>query len=280
MAEHALPGPAYGIALDGTGAGTDGTIWGFEILHLPNPRTYTRLARLLPFPLPGGDLAVRDPRRTALSLLRMADLPLSLLPYPFPPAELSLLQAQLDARLNTPLASSAGRLFDAAAVLLALTPSNLYEGHAPALLEAAAAPVLDPLLKAGTPSAQTLAALPPPYPFALLPPAAPDAPLDIDWRPALRSLLADPAPLPHRAARFHHTVACMALAPLLKEGGPPAALPPSAPRDVLLAGGCFQNLRLLALLSLLLRHHRYTPRPPLQAPPSDAALSHGQLSAL
>ena len=273
MAEHRLPGPALGIALDGTGAGTDSTVWGFEILRLPNPRTYVRLARLLPFPLPGGDLAVRDPRRTALSLLRLASLPPALLPYPFPPAELALLHAQLDARLNAPLASSAGRLFDAASVLLSLTPSNLYEGHAPALLEAAAAPVLDPLL---ADPASALDGFPSPYPFDLLPPSTPDAPHDIDWRPTLRAFLADPAPVPLRAARFHHTVARMALAPLLALA-PPAA---DSPRDVLLAGGCFQNLRLLALLERLLRHHGYTPRPPLQAPPSDAALSHGQLAAL
>src|SRR5690606_27291035 len=113
-----LAAPVLGVAWDGTGYGTDGTIWGGEFLRVGD-NGFTRVAHLRPFPLPGGDTAAREPRRSLLGLLSAYfgnDLPLDRLD--FTPRELSVLRAAMDKGINAPLTSSIGRLFDAVAALL------------------------------------------------------------------------------------------------------------------------------------------------------------------
>jgi hydrogenase maturation protein HypF len=135
MAEHGLE-EAIGISFDGTGYGTDGTIWGGEILHADR-YGFDRLGSLLPFRLPGGEAAVERPGRTAYSLLRRySDFP--------PPAglvepeELPIVDHMIDTGLNSPLTTSAGRLFDAAAALLGFVDTLGYEGEGPIKMEWAA----------------------------------------------------------------------------------------------------------------------------------------------
>lgn len=127
---------AVGLALDGTGLGDDGTIWGGELLRV-TPDGWTRLGHLRPLPLPGGDTAAREPRRVAAAVLTMLgredeiarrwpDLP-NVERFP------ALVRSSV-----TPLASSTGRLFDAAAALLGLIDRQHDEARAAMLLEAAA----------------------------------------------------------------------------------------------------------------------------------------------
>ena len=144
LAENHWPldaGPVMGIVLDGIGMGDDGTLWGGEIL-LAGYRGYRRLAHLTPLPLPGGMQAMRQPWRNLLVQLRhafgddwkAAATPLSRLLNDHPVAAI---ESMLERDLNSPLASSSGRLFDAVAAALAICHDHIsYEGQAAIELEA------------------------------------------------------------------------------------------------------------------------------------------------
>lgn len=141
MAEHGLDGPVIGVALDGTGYGPDGNVWGGEIL-IADYSSFQRVAHLREVPLPGNERATQQPWRMALSYLDAAfGESLWSLPIPFvrqldrPTAELLLRAARRG--VNSPLTSSCGRLFDAVAALVGLRQTNTYEGQAAIELEMA-----------------------------------------------------------------------------------------------------------------------------------------------
>ena len=140
MAEHGLDGsrPVIGVSFDGTGYGEDGAIWGGEFL-VADYETYKRMFHLEYFPLPGGDAAVKKPARTALALLwslgidwdeRLASV------LEFSETERTLLRTQLEKKINTPLTSSMGRLFDAVSALAGVRQAVNYEGQAAIEFEA------------------------------------------------------------------------------------------------------------------------------------------------
>src|SRR5208337_3008070 len=110
MAEHGLE-EALALSFDGTGYGTDATIWGGEFLHVTR-RAFTRLGSFAPFPLPGGDAAVLNPPRTAFAIL--GDDASGRIPG-LRPSDESFLRAMLAAGVNCPVTTSLGRVFDAAA---------------------------------------------------------------------------------------------------------------------------------------------------------------------
>ena len=143
MAENDLDPPVLGISWDGTGYGLDGTVWGGEFLLVTND-TFHRAAWFQPFRLPGGDKAVKEPRRSALGLLfacfgEAAFEMDSLAPVrTFSRAELAALKTMLRRGVHSPLTSSAGRLFDAVASLIGLRQQVRFEGQAAMELEFAA----------------------------------------------------------------------------------------------------------------------------------------------
>jgi hydrogenase maturation protein HypF len=249
-AEHGLRGPALALAWDGTGLGSDGTLWGGEALLLEGA-SFRRLGHLKPFALPGGDKAAKEPRRSAAGLLWSAMGPASLAmvePW-FTPQEARLLQSMLERNLNCPRSSSMGRLFDAVSALCGLRWQRGFEGQAAMELEFASteAPPEDAL----------------PWAFE-----------------GEEALVADPAPLlaellrrkdrgasPSRLGRaFHAALADLALAWARQANV----------EDVLLSGGCFQNallalevrLRLEAAGFRVLRHRAF--------PPNDGCIALGQ----
>ena len=140
MAEHGLDDPVLAVVLDGTGYGTDSTIWGGEILKVGLDR-FTRLGSLEPMLLPGGDAATSEPWRMAHSLLYELDgkeaLDSPLLSH-IDPARRNIVGQMLEHRFNTPLTSSCGRLFDGVASLLDLAHVTSYEGQAAMQLESCA----------------------------------------------------------------------------------------------------------------------------------------------
>lgn len=248
--------PLLAVTWDGTGYGGDGTVWGGECF-LVDEQGDRRLASLAPFRLPGGEQAIREPRRTAMGLLHALGemAPQGLAPLGFASREAALLQQMLDSGVNAPLCSSAGRLFDGFAALLIGVHHSDYEGEAAVRLEQLAARHANP------------AALPP-WPVPL---QRDHQPWQLDWGPALRATLAalevtDPAEL---AARFHVTLAHAILA-LAREAGC---------SDILLGGGCFQNRLLLELTRDLAAARGCRVLWPRRLPPGDGGIAVGQLHA-
>ena len=132
-------GPVIGVSLDGTGYGIDGHIWGGEWL-VGDYRSFERAAHLEYLPLPGGDAATRSPWRTAFSYLHtlLGEAPDFVVPGEVDRATTALLRGQIERRLNCPLTSSMGRLFDAVSALLGVCAQASYEAQAAIELEMAA----------------------------------------------------------------------------------------------------------------------------------------------
>lgn len=266
LAEHGLDdSPVLGVSWDGTGYGPDGTIWGGEFLRL-KPGGCQRVGHLRAFPLPGGDAAIREPRRSALGLLyalygesvfERDDLaPLAA----FPASERAVLRQMLQRGLNTPQTTSAGRLFDAVAALLDLRQRAGFEGQAAMALEFIADGVATDAV----------------YPFSVNHEYTGDAPdsetLLVDWEPLVEALLADVArgvPSGVCAAIFHNTLAAVIVDVARRVGEPLVAL----------SGGCFQNRRLLTLTIERLRAAGLRPLWPRLVPPNDGGIALGQIIA-
>ncbi len=252
MAEHGLEGEVLGLAWDGTGLGTDGQMWGGEAI-VASAAHFHRVAHLLPFRLPGGDRAAREPRRSAMGLLHA-----TLGPEAIEAARglgeertISSWVAAMDRGFSAPISTSVGRLFDAIAALLGLRDTCSFEGQAAMELEWSAATHPDPS--------------PEPYPL----PLSDGAPAVADTAPLVRAVLADRAagrPLPEIAARFHAS---------LVELGVRIAERANVPR-VVLAGGCFQNDLLTRALASRLRAGGFDVRLPARVPTNDGGISVGQ----
>jgi hydrogenase maturation protein HypF len=138
MAENQVDGPVIGLAFDGTGLGSDGTVWGGEVL-LADYRSFSRAAHLEPVPMPGSTAAIKEPWRMAVSHLQSA---LGEFPYDSIPLlksigkqKVALLLQMMDKQINSPLTSSLGRLFDAVAAIIGLRHQVAFEGQAAMELE-------------------------------------------------------------------------------------------------------------------------------------------------
>ena len=143
LAEHGRD-RAVALTLDGVGYGTDGTVWGGEVLDA-TPPGYERVGGLAPVPMPGGDRATEHPARMAAGLLDAGDRPVSEtlerhgVGFPGGDQERSLVVQQLDAEVNTPATTSAGRFLDAVSALLGVCTDRSYEGEPAMRLESVAA---------------------------------------------------------------------------------------------------------------------------------------------
>jgi hydrogenase maturation protein HypF len=296
LAENGVEGPALGVTWDGTGYGTDGSVWGGEFL-LGDAADFTRVAHLRPFRLPGGDAAIKEPRRVALALLwelygeAVLDRE-DLAPVrAFRPPERRLLAQMLSRGLNAPLTTSAGRLFDAVAALVGLQQQVTFEGQAAMALEFAvdgevedAYPIAIKTTKphvGGTkdeaphrrdegPTTETgvdpssLVLRPPPFGG----PAG--SSLTLDWQPLVEAILGDlqqgvkPGII---AARFHNGLADAILAVARAVGEPRVAL----------SGGCFQNRLLTECAARRLNDAGFQVLLQRQVPPNDGGISLGQV---
>lgn len=246
MAEHRLQGPVLGLALDGVGLGTDGGLWGGELLRVDGAR-FERLGHLRPLPLPGGDRAAREPWRLAAAVLHLLGRSAEIVERFGPKAV--LIQQMLERRLNSPDTSSAGRLFDAAAALLKVRAVCAYEGQAAMELEALAH-------QYGPAPARVDG-------FRLSEDGVLDLLPTLDW-------LADGVEPAFGAAVFHATLV-EALSAWLDGAGERSGL-----RRVALGGGCFLNRRLTGPLCRRLETRGWQVLTARLAPPNDGGLSLGQ----
>ncbi|HXM43730.1 MAG TPA: carbamoyltransferase HypF [Bryobacteraceae bacterium] len=257
MAENGLRGKAIGVALDGTGYGTDGRIWGGEFL-VADYGGFERRAHLRYVPLAGGDAAVRQPWRPALAYLADtfgpgAEFPELALWRAVAESERKLVRSMIAHRVNTIDTSSCGRLFDAVASLVGLRQQVNFEGQAAIELEAVAAEgVADS------------------YAFGIDAGTAGDT---VDFRPAIERIVAelrDGTPVPAIAARFHNTVA-EAIVEVCRRLRMEEKL-----NRVCLSGGTFQNMKLLARTLAGLRRLGFEVFIHAQVPPNDGGIALGQ----
>jgi hydrogenase maturation protein HypF len=248
------PEPVIGLSFDGTGYGTDGAIWGSEVL-LGGYKDYQRRFHLTYVPLPGGDAAVRKPARMALAHLWAAGMEWE---ADLPPAlelcseERTVLKMQLEKRINAPLTSSMGRFFDAASALIGIRQTATYEGQAAVELEALADP-----LETGL------------YPFEMQDENIDPAPL---WHALLSDWRAGTS-TPQLAARFHNSIARLAV-DLCKQ-----IRRESGSRVVALSGGVWLNRFLLERTVKALRQQDFRVLVHRQVPTNDGGIALGQVMA-
>ena len=236
LAEHGREGPALAVVFDGTGLGTDGTLWGGEVLRC-DLRSFERVAHLEPVPLPGGEAAIREPWRMAAVYLERAGRPVTWERWP-------LVRESL--KVNAPLSSGMGRLFDAVAALLGLRERVSYEGQAAIELEQLAGEVEAEPYGCGVSGAVIAGS---------------------DLVRAAHDDLAAGRPAAEIAAAFHEGVAAAAAL---------ACAEAAEPRTVVLSGGTFQNLRLLASSRTRLEELGFEVLTHRRVPPNDGGISYGQ----
>jgi len=279
MAENRLQEPVLGVAWDGTGFGSDGTLWGGEFLRVPgmipdaedDPAPFQRVAHFRTFRLPGGDKAIKEPRRVAIGLLyelfgdavfEMEELaPVQA----FSPQERELLKAMLDKKLNAPVTSSAGRLFDAIASIAGLRQQVRLEGQAAMELEF----TLD--------GVTTNEAYPLELSHCRFEKAEPaergsESAIVVDWGPLVRGLLSDARlglPIGILSAKFHNTLVEAIIAIALRIGE----------ERVVLTGGCFQNKYLTEHAVQRLEREGFRAYWHQRVPPNDGGIPLGQIVA-
>jgi hydrogenase maturation protein HypF len=256
MTENELEGSVLGVAWDGTGYGTDGTVWGGEFL-LTDQESFQRVAHFRHFRLPGGDAAVKEPRRAALGVLYeiwgdnlISDRELAPIAS-FSDSELVIIAQMLTKGIHAPLTSSAGRLFDAVASILGLRQQVTFEGQAAMELEYSIQPDIDDF-----------------YPFEIVegPPSI------VNWALMIPEMLIDLQkghPVGIISAKFHNTLTEVIVAIARKVGE----------SRILLTGGCFQNRYLVERSVRRLSRAGFQPYWHQRVPPNDGGIAVGQVVA-
>jgi hydrogenase maturation protein HypF len=274
MAENEVQGTALGVSWDGTGYGLDGTIWGGEFLKITD-HSFERIAHFRYFPLPGGEQAIKEPRRAALGLLyemyakklvgmigkassprkRESSLESPTLKFleAFSDSELKNLLTMLEKGINSPKTSSAGRLFDAVSSLVGIRHTNAFEGQAAMELE---------FLADGVEIDDN-------YCYTIDSSAKPHV---VDWQPMISQIISDlrdDIPAKVVAAKFHSTLSeiVVATAKIASE------------ERVVLSGGCFQNRLLTERTISRLSEQGLRPYWHQRVPPNDGGIALGQVAA-
>ena len=257
LVDNKVEGQVIGVALDGTGYGTDGNIWGGEFL-LADWRRFKRVGHLEYVPLPGGEAAIRKPYRMALGYIYSLlgeDFSLEGLPLKLSPTELEVIRQQVKRRINSPLTSSAGRLFDAVSALAGVRQEIDYEAQAAIELEMAAPDEVDESKS---------------YPFAIVEEQGVRVVRLGGLLSAVVQDVRSRIPAPVISLRFHHTVAeiitemCQLIA---RDTGI---------KQVALSGGVFQNRLLLRLAMAALQKEGFDVLTHHLVPCNDGGISLGQ----
>ncbi len=256
MAENGLTEPVIGVTFDGTGYGTDGAVWGGEFLT-GDYREFRRAGHLRYVGMPGGEQAIREPWRMALSHLTDAGEMGSFGRLKVSPTEECVVRSLLEKGVNTPPTSSAGRLFDAVAALAGVRDRVSYEGQAAIELE---------WLAAESPAAGA-------YPFELS--AEPDGALVVDTRPLIRAVVADTrADAGARViARRFHSALVEVIAAVCGQIRAETSLD-----AVVISGGVFLNALLTREVCARLGRDGFRVYRHRLVPPNDGGLSLGQVA--
>ncbi len=257
MADNGLEDrQVIGLSFDGTGYGTDGAIWGGEML-LASYADFERFAHLEYLPLPGGDSAIRSPWRIAAGYAHALGIEVDDLPFlqNMDKQALQIVRQQIDKKLNSPLTSSMGRLFDAVASLIGIRNDVTYEAQAAIEMEA--------LSKAFVSDAK-------PYPYSL---DKAESGIAIDLKRLLSSVVEDIRANEFAGvigARFHRTIADIAI-DICRHARTTNGL-----NEVALSGGVWQNQILLGLVRTGLEREGFIVYFHKQVPTNDGGLALGQ----
>jgi hydrogenase maturation protein HypF len=257
MAENGMEGDVIGAALDGTGFGLDGTIWGGEFIRA-NLRDFDRLAHLKKVPMPGGSMAIKEPWRMAMVYLseafrdETAKLKIDLMKR-IDFQKWGVLKKAIEKKINTPWTSSMGRLFDAISSLLSIRDEVHYEGQAAIELEM----IADHGVKEG-------------YPFHIY---KDGKPMVVDPAEMVRGIvhdLIDGAPTSEISGKFHQTISSIVV------GTCEAIRSGEKLNRVVLSGGVFQNIFLLSLVTQGLKRSGFDVYTHHRVPTNDGGISLGQ----
>jgi hydrogenase maturation protein HypF len=271
IAENEVSLPALGVAWDGTGYGTDGTIWGGDFFRVTETGV-ERIAHLRPFRLPGGEAAVKEPRRVALGLLfelfgeaafLRADLPVQ---SAFSARELTTLQTMLQRGLNSPRTTSVGRLFDGVAALVNLRQQIHFEGQAAMELEFA----LESIKTDATYEIQIVSGAKEGADQSAI--GNRQSAMILDWQPLIEAVLSDVlhgVALGIISAKFHNALAEAVVNVARRVGESRVAL----------SGGCFQNRYLTERVVTRLRAEKFLPYWHQRVPANDGGIALGQIFA-
>ncbi len=258
MAENGLEEGVLGVAFDGLGYGDDGNLWGGEVL-LAGTTGYRRVAHLEYVPMPGGQKAIKEPWRMALSYLYHCfgedclEMDIGFVKKFFDKKKWPTIKGMMDGKINSPMTSSMGRLFDGVSALLGVREAITYEGQAAIELEQCADEEPDTA-----------------YSFEL---KEGEGKILIGWRSLFREILQDllsGTPVPRISSRFHHSVALMTkeVCKKLREK--------TGKKIVVLSGGVFQNVLLLRLCEEALCREGFDVYIHHRVPTNDGGLSLGQ----
>lgn len=261
MEDNGLSSPCLGLILDGTGYGDDGATWGFELLY-GSTAGYRRLAHLRYSPLPGGDKAVTEPWRNAAAmliwLLGTEGDQLSRKLFPDKTAAIAIIGRMIRHEVNSPLAGTCGRLFDAVSAMLGLCRVSTYDGEAAIVLSEAVGDAPDPAV---------------PYAYEI----SGGTFKELDFSPALRRIAAEHlagVPVPDISRRFHETIvaaACDVIKQVTSEH-------PDLGKRVMLSGGSFNNPYLSQRMAAVLRASGFMVFTHHRVPCGDGGLCLGQLA--
>ncbi len=262
MLEHGFPPgqKTLGVSFDGYGYGADGKAWGGEFL-VADYKEFSRFAHFADVPLPGGDLAAKQPWRMALSYLRSAygeDLPHLKVLQKVGRKKIAGVLEMMKHSINSPLTSSCGRLFDAVSFIAGSSPMEMeFEAEAPMRLEAAAAPGVRGR-----------------YPIEILE-GPPGQAHTISFGKMIRAIVKNTQqeiPLSHVAAKFHKTLA-FAIVRVAEMARMRYGID-----TVVLTGGVFCNRRLMQEASNICENKGFSVLRPLQYSPNDESISVGQIA--
>ena len=263
LLEHEFPEDqkVLGVSFDGFGYGADGKAWGGEFL-IADYDDFTRFAHFAQIPLPGGDLAAKQPWRMALAYLRHAygeNLPVLNAMQKVSLKKKKAVLEMMKYNINSPLTSSCGRLFDAVSFIAGISPVEMeFEAEAPMRLESAASR-----------SSQGW------YGFEIIEGVSPQESHKISFQKMIRAIVRETerkVPVSDISAKFHktlaYTVACVAKKAHQQYGT----------NAVALTGGVFLNRRLVQETTKILEKNGYTVLRPIQYSPNDESISVGQIA--
>ena len=254
MAENNIDEKVIGVSFDGTGYGDDNCIWGSEFF-VCDLKEYSRISHFDYIPMPGGDKVINEPWRMAVSYLyKIYGYGLMDIDLPFlakiSPSSIGFICQAIEKKINSPLTSGSGRLFDAVAALINLAPYTSFHAEAPMRLES----IIDRRIKTAYPWLSTKT---------------------ISFEETIQNILKDlknKVPLPAIAAKFHNTVISV-ITEAVRESREKYNL-----NKVVLSGGTFQNRYILENLEILLQNDNFQVFSHKSVPSNDGGIALGQMA--